>query len=300
MPIAPSLRIGRRHRHALERGRAGPVRVPHRQRDVPALEERDDLVRLRVHHLDVRLQPLDRLEARIDVLHRAAVDARRRHQELLARGARDVRDGQLALPLRLPEVGPRRRRRLHQVRVVGDDGAGEHHGDPVGVLVPRRLVEIVPVLDLRGLERLEQPFRLRLLDDLAVHVRDVELGARAGRPQLRHGLHGAAEHVLHGGAGRLLERGRRGTSSSCPRRCRRRSPRSARRRTRARPTPRSAGISARSFAKRSWSVAPPGARGGAIIRQPRRASQPGPHGLKIFAPTASSTRASRTRKKLTP
>src|SRR5438046_1819878 len=80
--------------------------------EVAALEQRDDLVRLRVHHLDVGLELLDRLEARIDVLHRASVQARGGHQELLARGPRDVRDGQLALPFRLPEVGPRRRRRL--------------------------------------------------------------------------------------------------------------------------------------------------------------------------------------------
>src|SRR6185503_11196287 len=73
----------------------------------------------------------------------AAVDPRGRHQELLAGGARDVRDRQLALPLRLPEIGPGGGRRLHQVRVVGDDGAREHHGDPVGVLVAGGVVEIV-------------------------------------------------------------------------------------------------------------------------------------------------------------
>src|SRR6185295_10065852 len=37
-------RVGRRHRHTLQGGRAGPVRVPHRERDVAALEEGDDLV----------------------------------------------------------------------------------------------------------------------------------------------------------------------------------------------------------------------------------------------------------------
>src|SRR6185295_3922249 len=48
------LRVGRGHRHPLRGGGAGAVRVPHRQRDVAALEQRDDLVGLRVHHLDVR------------------------------------------------------------------------------------------------------------------------------------------------------------------------------------------------------------------------------------------------------
>src|SRR5882724_6094712 len=100
-------RIGGGHRHPLERGRPGPVRVPDRERDVPALEQRDDLVRLRVHHLDVGLELLDRLETGLDVLHRASVEACRRHQELLAGGARDVGDRQLALPLGLPEVAPR-------------------------------------------------------------------------------------------------------------------------------------------------------------------------------------------------
>ena len=65
MPIAPSAR----DRPAATgtpfcRSGAGPVRVPDRERDVAALEQRDDLVRLRVHHLDVGLELLDRLEAR--------------------------------------------------------------------------------------------------------------------------------------------------------------------------------------------------------------------------------------------
>src|SRR5438874_1866440 len=78
------LRVCRGHRHALRRGGAGAVRVPHGHRDVAPLEERDDLVGLRVHHLNVRLELLDRLETGIEVLDRAALGARRRHQELLA------------------------------------------------------------------------------------------------------------------------------------------------------------------------------------------------------------------------
>src|SRR4029453_13604068 len=68
-------RVGRGHRHTLRGGGAGAVRVPHGQRDVAPLEQRDDLGGLRVHHLDVRLELLDRLEAGIDVLDRAAVEA---------------------------------------------------------------------------------------------------------------------------------------------------------------------------------------------------------------------------------
>src|SRR4029453_9448123 len=80
------LGVGRRHRHALRRGGAGAVRVPHRHRDITPLEQRDNLVGLRVHHLDIGLELLDRLEAGIDVLDRPPVEARRRHQELLSRG----------------------------------------------------------------------------------------------------------------------------------------------------------------------------------------------------------------------
>src|SRR5215467_6701370 len=101
------LRVRGRDRHALRGGGTRAVRIPDGDGDVSALEQRNDLVRLRVHHLHVRLELLDRLEAGIDVLDGAAVEPRRRHQELLSRRARDIGDGELALVDGTPEVGPR-------------------------------------------------------------------------------------------------------------------------------------------------------------------------------------------------
>ena len=55
-------------------GDAGTVRVPGGDGDLAALEQRDQLVGLGVEHGRALRERLDRLDARIDVLQRPALD----------------------------------------------------------------------------------------------------------------------------------------------------------------------------------------------------------------------------------
>jgi hypothetical protein len=158
----------------------------------------------------VRREFGDGFKAWVDVLERSAMHARRGDQEVLSSGAGDIGDRQAALVLRIPQVLPGGGRLVEFVGIVGECGAAVHEPDPVRlVAVHGRLVDVVQIGNARGVERYDEVFRLGLLNDLDVHIGDVDARLAAGSPQPRHGLDRASKDEVDTGAGALLKRGRR-------------------------------------------------------------------------------------------
>ena len=148
MPDGAFLRIGDGERKPLVHGDAGTIRIPGRDGDLVALEQRDQLVGLGVEHRRALRDRLDRLDAGIDILQRAALELVQGQEEVQPGGAADVADRVFAGIGRVAEIEPGGRWRLDQLRVVDERGRA-HHGDDIAViLAPGGRNDVAGVLQL--------------------------------------------------------------------------------------------------------------------------------------------------------
>src|SRR5574341_2267354 len=151
---------------------------------------------------DVRLEPLEALLALLPVDLVAALEERRDRDDV--RGV-EVGQPDLALELRIPQVGPALDRELHQVRTVRD--RVDVGPDAEVAIAPDRLLREVPrVRDLRHVELLEQPVRNVEASDVGRREREVDQRRRLRHARLGEAVQRAAHLELHRNARLRRER----------------------------------------------------------------------------------------------